>query len=134
MDVLIGVVFAVLATVLAVFKWSGNTEEQSKANIVLERAKGLPSSGLGSPSPSIATSESATTVSSHQIPQESVLRRHYLSQLQTILETMTGPRPTDSVLSRHYDHHISTAFETCMEDNVHLNTVIAQFEAQLAAA
>lgn len=42
------------------------------------------------------------------IPQDSVLRRHYVQQaLGSILATMP-PRPTDSVLRRHFDATVRT--------------------------
>ncbi|MGR9044867.1 MAG: hypothetical protein ACU83N_06205 [Gammaproteobacteria bacterium] len=37
------------------------------------------------------------------IPEDSVLRRHYLTQKQAEKEALTNPYPTDSVLRRHYD-------------------------------
>lgn len=36
------------------------------------------------------------------IPQDSVLRRHFLSQLQAEVESRWSPAPSDSVLRRHY--------------------------------
>jgi cyanate lyase len=37
------------------------------------------------------------------LPEDSVLRRHYLTHLQAEREALTNPYPTDSILRRHYD-------------------------------
>lgn len=37
------------------------------------------------------------------LPEDSVLRRHYLTHLQSEREALTNPYPTDSTLRRHYD-------------------------------
>jgi hypothetical protein len=46
------------------------------------------------------------TVSYHHLPQDSVLRRHYLTHLRHMIETVAMPSPTDSVLRRHHEHLI----------------------------
>ncbi|MGR8931611.1 MAG: hypothetical protein ACU836_13295 [Gammaproteobacteria bacterium] len=38
-----------------------------------------------------------------RIPEDSVLKRHFIAQLQAEIEAALCPRPTDSVLRRHYD-------------------------------
>lgn len=38
-----------------------------------------------------------------QPPQDSVLKRHYIGQLQAEITAGLSPRPSDSVLRRHYD-------------------------------
>lgn len=38
-----------------------------------------------------------------RVPQDSVLRRHYLAQMQAQKEALANPYPTDSVLRRHYE-------------------------------
>ncbi|MFA6163642.1 MAG: hypothetical protein WC685_09460 [Methylobacter sp.] len=44
-----------------------------------------------------------------QIPEDSVLRRHYLAQLAAERESITNPYPTDSVLRRHYESMLATS-------------------------
>ncbi|MCL7423077.1 MAG: hypothetical protein M8364_19480 [Methylobacter sp.] len=48
----------------------------------------------------------AETVNEAWLPEDSVLRRHYLTQLQTDREALTNPYPTDSMLRRHYESMI----------------------------
>jgi hypothetical protein len=51
-----------------------------------------------------------------KIPQDSVLRRHYLTHLRTEIESGLAPCPTDSILRRHYDHLIDTEMKKHMEE------------------
>lgn len=64
----------------------------------------------------------------HSIPQDSVLRRHYISHIRYMIETITFPRPTDSVLRRHYDHLIASELEACLNDEAHLERLISRYE------
>jgi len=45
------------------------------------------------------------------VPQDSTLKRHFLSNLMAEVESSFSSRPTDSTLKRHYDAMINTAFE-----------------------
>lgn len=55
------------------------------------------------PTQPVATSGSAKQV---VLPEDSVLKRHVLSQLQANIRSGFAARPTDSVLRRHYDQLI----------------------------
>ena len=45
------------------------------------------------------------------LPEDSVLRRHYLAHLQAEREALTNPYPTDSTLRRHYEAMIRMALD-----------------------
>ncbi len=45
------------------------------------------------------------------IPEDSTLRRHFLSQLRREIENSFGNRPTDSTLKRHYDTMVDAEFD-----------------------
>ncbi|WAK01243.1 hypothetical protein [Methylobacter sp. YRD-M1] len=45
------------------------------------------------------------------LPEDSVLRRHYLTHLQSEREALTNPYPTDSALRRHYETMIRMALD-----------------------
>jgi len=45
------------------------------------------------------------------IPEDSVLRRHYIAQLRSEIELELFPRPTDSTLKRHYDALVNAELE-----------------------
>jgi hypothetical protein len=54
--------------------------------------------------PAVATPVSAKTATDLGIPEDSVLRRHYLAKLEADRQAISNPYPTDSVLRRHYEH------------------------------
>jgi hypothetical protein len=54
--------------------------------------------------------------STDNLPQDSTLRRHFLSHLRSMIEFLNPPRPADSTLSRHYDALIKGEIEQCIRD------------------
>jgi hypothetical protein len=57
----------------------------------------------------------ATIVFGPHVPQDHVLRRHYVSLLESRLNEVTPP-PTDSVLRRHHQQRIAAQLAHCTED------------------
>jgi hypothetical protein len=53
--------------------------------------------------PVVAKNEVAEKTTGHSLPEDSMLRRHYLSQLYAQIAADLPSRPTDSTLRRHYD-------------------------------
>ena len=51
-------------------------------------------------------------------PEDAVLRRHFLTQLQAEIESTLFPRPTDSTLVRHYESHIQSEIATRLAEAV----------------
>lgn len=45
------------------------------------------------------------------IPEDSVLKRHFLAQLQSEIEATLFPRPTEATLQRHYDTLVAAEVE-----------------------
>ena len=45
------------------------------------------------------------------LPEDSILKRHFLTQLQSEIEATLFPRPTDSMLQRHYDSLVAAKVE-----------------------
>jgi hypothetical protein len=62
------------------------------------------------------------------LPQDSMLRRHYLSHLRAIIESLKPLRPTDSSLSRHYDTMIIAEIEQCVSDKGAIERLICNYE------
>lgn len=58
----------------------------------------------------------------NKLPEDSVLRRHFLSARQADMDAITNPYPTDSTLRRHYDSlrtaELNAAFATGNEQDV----------------
>jgi len=51
------------------------------------------------------------SVSKRIIPEDSTLKRHFLTQIQAEVETDLLPRPTDSTLRRHYESLVKSRVE-----------------------
>lgn len=65
-----------------------------------------------SPTPTTLETISAAAPSSKVgIPEDSVLKRHFIAQLTAEVEAGLPPRPADSVLQRHYDSLLSFELE-----------------------
>lgn len=53
-------------------------------------------------------------VASLPVPEDSALRRHFLSALKIEVETSMGARPTDSALKRHYDAAVQAELDNLL--------------------
>lgn len=65
------------------------------------------------PAPAAPSETKPQTV---RIPEDSILRRHFLNHVRHLLEKAGPGRPTDSVLRRHYEHHIGNELKACLND------------------
>lgn len=45
------------------------------------------------------------------VPEDSTPKQHFLTHLQSEIESALWPRPTDSILQRHYDALVSAELE-----------------------
>jgi hypothetical protein len=66
--------------------------------------------------------------SNENLPQDSMLRRHYLANLRAMVVSLNPPRPTDSCLSRHYDSLIISKIEECLRDKGAIERLICKYE------
>lgn len=64
-----------------------------------------------------------------RLPEDSMLKRHYLTHLRSLIEAEAGPRPTDSVLRRHYDGLVAARLEECLEDESRARSLMEGHEA-----
>jgi len=55
------------------------------------------------------------TLEKQSLPQDSILRRHFLSHLRSQIESCYPAHPTDSILKRHFAHFIATEMEKYIE-------------------
>ncbi|MDD2759653.1 MAG: hypothetical protein PHH11_05105 [Methylomonas sp.] len=51
------------------------------------------------------------------VPEDSVLRRHFLSQLRSKIESQVSPVPSDAVLKRHYAQLIQSKMDVHLAGN-----------------
>ena len=80
------------------------------------------------PTPKIEETEKELEINK-QLPQDSMLRRHYLTHLEMMLELIYPPYPTDSALKRHYQTMITAKIEDCLNDKHKMVGVIFNYEA-----
>jgi hypothetical protein len=66
--------------------------------------------------------------SNKNLPQDSLLKRHYLTHLRAMIISLSSPRPTDSTLSRHYDTQIAAKIEQCLNDESALQQLVFHYE------
>ncbi len=59
----------------------------------------------------------STDPSKPTIPEDSVLKRHFMSQLQYEIEKNFAPRPSDAVLKRHYAQMLQSKLQTRLAEN-----------------
>jgi hypothetical protein len=78
--------------------------------------------------PVAATIEASTTGNNSLLPQDSILRRHYLTHLCNIVESLAPQRPTDSVLSRHYDAMLVAKLVQCSTNEKALAQLFHDYE------
>jgi len=66
-----------------------------------------------------------------QIPQDSSLRRHTLTQLHALLDSHKESRPTDSTLSRHHDSLVEVKVDAYTNDVDEVLCLVTYYENQL---
>jgi hypothetical protein len=107
------------------------TADKKPADLAGAPANERPVNASKAPAPEIrvnAPKVPAAGVSRHSIPQDSVLKRHYVTHVKYMIETVTFPRPTDSVLRRHYDHLIASELDACLGDETLMEKLISRYE------
>lgn len=87
---------------------AGEEKNDMRKASIIEQAVKKETSTAGSPA---AAAEPAAKAANVRLPQDSVLKRHFLCQLQAEISAGLSPRPTDSVLRRHYDGMVRAELE-----------------------
>ena len=59
----------------------------------------------------MADARAVDTSAKREIPQDSILKRHFISQLRAEIEASMAARPSDSVLRRHYESLVGAELE-----------------------
>lgn len=62
------------------------------------------------------------------LPQDSILKRHYLTHVCSMIEPLAPPRPTESVLRRHYDVMIIAKVIQCLNDKKTMEQLIDDYQ------
>ncbi len=88
--------------------------ESSAADAVVRAIEKISNPTEVEPQPEKATfsiSPSSSSDQQEQIPEDSTLRRHYLSTRQAEKEAMSHPYPTDSTLRRHHESMLAMSLK-----------------------
>ena len=81
-----------------------------------------------------ASSPVAVAISrADDLPQDSTLRRHFITQLRAMSVALKPARPTDSTLSRHYDALINAEVEQC-NSNAAIECLQSRYDAHKKTA
>ena len=72
--------------------------------------------------------EKSPEPTNENLPQDSTLRRHYLTHLRAIVSAINPPRPTDSALSRHHDAQIAAQLEQSLRSQDAIQQLFARYE------
>jgi FtsZ-interacting cell division protein ZipA len=102
-----------------------NTSEPAKAAVAASPEPSNIETAVKPLHPNAANSTESTAL----IPQDSVLKRHYITHVCTMVESLNPGRPTDSVLSRHYDAMIISRIMQCLNDKNALDQLIIAYES-----
>lgn len=80
----------------------------------------------------VAPVVSTPVVAEEKIPEDSTLRRHYLSKRQAEREAITNPFPTDATLRRHYESMVTVVPSQTETVEVIENAVSAASESVIS--
>ncbi|WP_052808124.1 hypothetical protein [Methyloterricola oryzae] len=130
MEVVIGIVFSVIFFLFFLQNKAGPADAgeraaQAATPPAMDLALGQTERGKASrPSDSAPGLSMAT-----RLPEDSVLRRHYVTHVRQMVEDMAGPVPGDSVLRRHHEQLVGSRVDECLENAEQLAALFEQFGA-----
>jgi hypothetical protein len=67
------------------------------------------------------------SLESSLLPQDSMLRRHYLTHVRAMITSLSPSRPAELALSRHYDAQITADIERCLNNKMAMDQLIADY-------
>ncbi len=79
--------------------------------------------------PVVAVTSTTSVITTDNLPQDSIQRRHALAHLKNILEAVKGARPSDSIQSRHYDAEINSQIALSLVCKKALANAYTEYEA-----
>jgi len=96
------------------------TQAQEKVSPPITQAVAVENKPVIAPQPTISLGNSL-------LPQDSMLRRHYLTHIRAMMTALSPSHPTELALSRHYDTQITTNIERCLNDKTAMEQLIADY-------
>lgn len=131
---LISGVLALIGFIMPFVSWSGIKKRNIRLAQIDANLIKIQSHLTAEPQPKAQTVKAAAAkvipqsirvTEEEQIPQDSVLIRHYLANKAAELEALTHPYPTDSVLKRHYEAMVRNRLEESSKKPASTRPVIA---------
>ena len=77
----------------------------------------------------VTESQSVSVQNTSLLPQDSMLKRHYLTHVHAMMTAISPARPTEPTLARHYDTQLTADIAQCLSDKVAMEKLIAQYTA-----
>jgi len=118
----VSAVIALLGLIMPFFDSSGIKERNSRLAQIDAGLKSIesklseqPAKAQASFQPEKKVFQQPERTSEEKIPEDSILRRHYLAHKAAEIEARVNPYPTDSVLRRHYETMLKTGFEAAVQ-------------------
>ncbi|KAF3977246.1 MAG: hypothetical protein HFP77_08085 [Methylococcales symbiont of Iophon sp. n. MRB-2018] len=94
---------SILDTIKALFCSSSKPANKTNANVADPKPAGVEETA--------AITATVATTTPLQIPEDSTLKRHFLSALKVEVEASMPPRPTELALMRHYDSTVKAKMD-----------------------
>ncbi len=85
----------------------------------------------------VATPKAAATAALQEgennsaLPQDSILKRHYLNHVCAMIAALVPQRPSDAVLCRHYDAMVTAKLDQCLSDKKAMAQLVSDYENRL---
>lgn len=83
-------------------------EKVEAVKAAVEKVAEVKPEPVAKPAPASSVASETTNL---QIPEDSTLKRHFVSILKAEIESELPPRPTDSTLKRHYDAKVQAELD-----------------------
>jgi hypothetical protein len=77
----------------------------------------------------VIESQPVSTQDTSLLPQDSMLKRHYLTHVHAMMTAISPARPTEPTLARHYDTQLTADIAQCLSDEAAMEKLIAQYAA-----
>lgn len=108
------------------------TNQQAMAQLLEDCENNKPIVSATSPALPQVQQEAVSELENNSscLPEDSILRRHYLAHLYSMIESLSPLRPTESVLCRHYETMLVARLELCINNSKTMAQLLSDYEGQ----
>jgi hypothetical protein len=98
--------------------------------VVQATEKAAPTSETPVATPAVVIeSQVVSTQDNGLLPQDSMLKRHYLTHVHAMMTAISPARPTEATLARHYDTQLTADIAQCLSNEAAMEKLIAHYAA-----